>query len=127
MSVYPLYRRQERATEPFSIEYNGTDMTKTSRTGRVTDGQSMVRHIPTIEQTKLAGVELAALGLEDDTDIGLLQVEHHVHPEGRICITAVVAELHYLGPIPLPIPTTIIHASQPWDDGGAHLDPQRYE
>jgi hypothetical protein len=87
----------------------------------------MVRHIPSVEQTQLALTEIRALGLEDDVDTGLMQVEHHVHPEGRICITVVLAELHYLGPIPLPVPTTIIHASQSWDDGGAYLDPRRYE
>jgi len=89
----------------------------------------MLRHIPSIELNHMTSYELELLGLDDeDVDVGLLQCEHHVHPEGKICITLILADMEFLPhvPFPLPVPKAIIHASQPWDDGGAQLYPKFY-
>lgn len=114
------------------IGYNDI-MTNTSRATRITDGLSMVRHIPSIEQSMLTRHELEMLGVGGEKiDTGLMQVEAHVHPEGKICIAIITAELRDLGPFKLPFPVAIIHASQPWDGstngggGGSRLNPRFY-
>lgn len=66
-------------------------------------------------------------GLGDEkVDTGLMQVESHVHPEGKICISIIMAELRSVGPFQLPFPIAIVHARQYWDDGGARLNPGLY-
>ncbi len=114
------------------IGYNSI-MTNTNRATRITDGLSMVRYIPSIEQSMLAKHELKMLGLGDEEiDTGLMQVQSHIHSEGKICIAAIMAELRDVGPFQLPFPTAIIHASQPWDGstsgggGGSRLSPRLY-
>ncbi len=69
--------------------------------------------------------ELELLGLGDEKiDSTLLQCESHTHREGKICIAVILAELRRVGPLEMPFPVAIIHASQSWDDGGSRLNPQ---
>ena len=131
MLYSPICRREGRAS--LYIEYNRI-MTKTSKASRITDGLSMVRHIPAIEMTKLVNYELEMFGLSDEeVNTDLLQTQSHTHPErGTICIAVVLAELRQIGPFMLPFPVDIVQAHQNWDSstegggGGSRLNPRIY-
>lgn len=70
-------------------------------------------------------LEMFSLG-NGGIDTGLMQVESHVHLEGKICISIIMTELRNVGPLQLPFPIAIIRASQHWDGGGARLNPGLY-
>ena len=96
---------------------------------KILEGCSLIRFIPSIEQTRLVKYELEMLGLEDEKiNLKLLHVQSHTHPDrGTICIVLIFSELKSVfGPFRLPFPKKAVHASQRWDSGGAKLDPRIY-
>lgn len=110
-------------------------MTNTSKSkANFLEGCSLVRHIPTVEQTRLVKYELELLGLEDEEiDIKLLQTQSHTHSDrGTVCIVVIIGELRRVGPFMMPFPKKMVHANQHWDcstrdgGGGSRLNPRFY-